>query len=315
MNRDVLAGAVGLLVDRSLAEGGFRSGAGTGYRPDASAWAVIALRAAGAGRELIQPALERLAVEQAKDGRLSISPQHPEAFWPTALGILAWQGLTGFEEAKQRAVHFLLTTTGLHFEHSPDSPVAHDPTIPGWPWIAQTHSWVIPTALAILALRVAGQGEHGRVKEGRRLLMDRQLPGGGWNYGNTKVFGMVLHPMPESTGLALNAVAGSVDRSQVALSLAYLGGVTPPLRTPKGLAWSLLGLGAWGERPAAAGQWLAQTFGRQERFGPFDTEALALLVIALQASGGLESLYPQTAGLNRGQESSRLPGRGENDGP
>lgn len=294
MAPDTLAEAVNLLKERALPEGGFRSTAGAGYRADASAWAAIALRVAGAGTGLVQPALERLAADQAADGRLGISPRHPEAYWPTPLAILAWQGVLGFEQAKSRAVHFLLTVTGLHFKKISDDPVDHDPAILGWPWIDRTHSWVIPTGLAVLALRLAGQAGHERVKDGLRLLLNRQLPGGGWNYGNTRVFGMLLHPMPESTGVALSALAGAADRSQVAASLEYLGKVTPPLRTPKGLAWSLLGLGAWGQRPDPAPRWLSECFRRQERYGPFDTEALALLVMASQISGGLEDLYDQT---------------------
>lgn len=293
MAADLLAEATGLLQERALGEGGFRSAARGDYRPDATAWAVVALRSAGAGAGQVLPALERLAADQAADGRLPISPRHPQAFWPTPLGILAWQGVPDFEATSARAVHFLLSTSGEHYPRPPDSPVAHDTSIPGWPWIARTHSWVNPTALAMLALRVAGQGRHARVREGRRLLLDRQLPGGGWNYGNTKVFDTDLHPMPESTGLALNALAGSAAEPQVAASLKYLQEVTPALRTPKGLAWSLLGLGAWGRRPAAAADWLGQCFHRQERYGPFDTEALALTIIALKAPGGLDSLYAQ----------------------
>ncbi len=291
MAGDTLAEAVGLLQERALAEGGFRSAAGADYRPDATAWAVVALRAAAVDPKLLLPALERLAADQAPDGRLPISPRHPEAFWPTPLGLLAWQGIPDFRAAAARAAHFLLSTTGEHYPRPPDSPTAHDTAIPGWPWIARTHSWVNPTALAMLALTVAGQGRHARIQEGRRLLLDRQLPAGGWNYGNTRVFGATLHPLPESTGLALNALAGNTPRAQVAASLRYLQEVAPRLRTPKALAWSLLGLGAWGERPAATLTWLKQCFQRQARSGPFDTEALALLVIALKAPGGLDSLY------------------------
>jgi hypothetical protein len=291
MSGDMLTEAVGLLKERALPEGGFRSGVGGGYRPDATAWAVMALRGAGAGSGLLAPALERLAADQAPDGRLCISPRHPETFWPTPLGILAWQGVPDFVQAQTRAVQFLLSTTGEHHPNPPDSPTAHDSSIPGWPWVAGTHSWVHPTSLAMIALRVVGQDRHPRVMEGQRLLLDRQLPAGGWNYGNTKVFDTPLHPMPESTGLALNALAGRLARPLVLASLAYLKEVAPGLKTPKGLAWSLLGLSAWGERPEAAAAWLAASFSRQARYGPYDTESLALLVIARKAPGGLDSFY------------------------
>ena len=43
------------------------------------------------------------------------------------------------------------------------------------------------------------------------MMLDRQLPHGGWNYGNTYVFGRELRPMPESTGAALTGLAGQVE--------------------------------------------------------------------------------------------------------
>ena len=104
--------------------------------------------------------------------------------------------------------------------------------------------------MAMMALEAAGRGAEPRLEEGRLLLLDRQIPGGGWNYGNTAVFGQVLRPMPESTGMALNALSHQVPREAVQASLAYLTGCVPALRTPWSLAWAIFGLGAWG---AAAG--------------------------------------------------------------
>ena len=90
----------------------------------------------------------------------------------------------------------------------------------------------MPTSLAIIALRVAGLGDHERVQEAKRLLLDRQLPDGGWNYGNTKVFGQELHPMPETTGVALSALSGSVSREEITVSLKYLKIRVTQVRTP-----------------------------------------------------------------------------------
>jgi hypothetical protein len=78
--------------------------------------------------------------------------------------------------------------------------------------VAGTHSWIEPTALGVIALKAAGHERHERVQEAIRMILDRQLPHGGWNYGNTFVFGRELRPMPESSGAALAGLAGQVER-------------------------------------------------------------------------------------------------------
>jgi hypothetical protein len=186
----------------------------------------------------------------------------------------------------------LLTTKGLHWPRGPrDFPFAHDPDLKGWPWIAETHAWVEPTALAVMALRMTGYGEHARVKEGVRLLLDRQMPGGGWNYGNTRVFGQELLPFEESTGLALNALRGVAPPGQVRKSLDFLKARLKEVRTPLALSWGLMGLAAWGEAPAGALGWIGECLKRQERYGPYDTASLSLLLVASRAPQGLLSVF------------------------
>ena len=96
---------------------------------------------------------------------------------------------------------------------APERTVGHDTAIVGWPWVADTHSWLEPTAVAILALRREGKVDHPRVREGLRLIRDRAIPTGGWNYGNNIAFGRDLRPQPAPTGIALLALAGIEGRS------------------------------------------------------------------------------------------------------
>ncbi len=282
----------GIVRNRFLdREGGFATRAGGGYRADATAWAAVALNALGQDAGLLQAARARLAAQQSDDGRVSLSPQHPEAFWPTPLAIFAWHQAADYRDAQVRAGRFLLAATGRHWPRQPDSAFDHDTALQGWPWIAETHSWVEPTALAVMALRITGYGDHARVKEAVRLLLDRQLAGGGWNYGNTRVFGQELLPFPESTGMALNALRGMTPPPQIRKSLDYLRARLPEVRTPLALGWGLLGLAAWGEEPSGARAWIGECLERQARYGPYDTVSLSLLVIASRAGKGLESVF------------------------
>ena len=266
-----------------MPEGGFPPRRGEPFRSDATAWAILALSRLAPGHTLLDPARDRLTTVQEPDGRVSMSRGHEAAFWPTALSVLAWNGSQVHERHSSRAVEFLLNTTGNHWKKRPDDPFGHDPSVLGWPWIEGTHSWVEPTALAVIALQVAGHGQHDRVRQAVRMMLDRQLPHGGWNYGNTMVFGRELHPMPESTGAALVGLAGEVEQRTVARSLDYLQGEVDRLRTPVSLGWALLGLAVWGRSPSNAALLVERCLTNQVRYGEYDSSALCLLLLGALA--------------------------------
>jgi hypothetical protein len=111
------------------------------------------------------------------------------------------------------------------------------------------------------------------------MLLDRQLPHGGWNYGNTLVYGKELHPMPESTGAALTGLAGMVERNTVLPSLEYLQREVSRFQTPISLGWGLLGLAAWSLSPPNAKALVERCLGNQERYGEYETSALCLLFL------------------------------------
>jgi hypothetical protein len=112
--------------------------------------------------------------------------------------------------------------------------------------------------MAVLALRRAGRKEHQRTLDGQRLIRDRVIRSGGWNYGNSTVFGADLRPHPAPTGLALLALGQSddVESPIVAQSCAYLERILPTTRAPQSLCFGVLALTAWGRRPGAADDWL-----------------------------------------------------------
>ncbi len=290
-----LSKALDVIQHAQHVSGGFPHRQDGQPRADATAWAIIALSAWNSAQAQCDKARLFLTSLQLDDGRIPISPNHPEVIWPTSLAVLAWHGNPNFQEAQNRAVNFLLGFTGRHFSKPDGMTVGHDPAILGWPWIAETHSWVIPTGLTIMALTLAGHQLHERVLEGGRMILDRQLLSGGWNYGNTLAFGKELHPLPECTGLALQTLARQTRIKNVQKSLDYISDTFSTLHTPISLGWALLGLEAWGLRPANADQQIAESFIRQKRYGTYSLPALALLLCAAKGRDGFYPLFANSA--------------------
>jgi hypothetical protein len=287
----IIKETVQTIRNRSLPEGGFAMYVKEVFRPDATAWAVLALEASGNSRDLTLPACRRLAGSKHSDGRVSVIAGHPESYWPTSLAILAWKKVPGFKREPELAARFLLATTGKHWPMQDHTVVAHDTSIKGWPWIENTHSWIEPTSLAVLALKVCGYSEHERVSEAVRMILDRQLSSGGWNVGATRVFGNILRPIPEFTGHALSALAGLTELNQVELSLDYLSRKIDQLKTPLALSWAVFGLTAWSYRLPEVRKRILDSLALQKRYGTYDTTLLAQLVVAYFTSGDLLSLF------------------------
>ena len=283
----LISNAIDLVCSRALPEGGFSVKGDGIFRPDATAWAVLALKSGSCCDEYISKACRRLAQSQLPDGRVPLITVNPAAYWPTALAVLAWQKSAGQVDSVQKAVSFLINNTGLHFTKTKDSVAEHDTEIKGWPWVENTHSWVEPTSMAVLALRSSGHGEHPRVLEAVRMLLDRQLPSGGWNMGNTLVFGKELLPFPESTGHALTALNSFTNTEVVQKSLDYLNKIIQDLRTPLALAWGLFGLTSWNRRPENYRRLILETLERQEKYGPYDTDLLSQLIVAYYTEADL----------------------------
>lgn len=228
-------------------------------------------------------ALDWLAAEQAADGSLGVAAGRPEPRWPTALAMLAWRAAPradGHDQAYdthvERALAWALATAGEKVEAP--GVIGHDGTLQGWPWVAGTHSWLEPTALFVLALRATGHGEHARTREAVRLLIDRLLPDGGCNYGNTTVLGQPLLPHVQPTGVAMLALGGvDVEDERIGRSLALLERASLDETSTVSLCWAVLGLAAHGRATDTAAPALADAWQRAKGRGTLRT---ALLVLA-----------------------------------
>jgi hypothetical protein len=230
-----------------------------------------------------QRALDWLTRAQAADGTLGVTIAEKTPCWPTALAVLAWQawdeanGSSRYAGCTDRAARWLLSAQGNTSERSPL--IGHDTTLVGWPWVLGTHSWLEPTAYAVLALKAAGHAKHARTREALRLLVDRLLPSGGCNYGNTIVMGQELLPHVQPTGLVLLALAAEdIKDPRLERSLLYLEQSIAATTALPSLAFALLGLSAFGRRPAAADAWLDAASRRPQILGPSAySDALAAL--------------------------------------
>ena len=268
-----------MLAERKLPGGGLADRPTGQFRVDATAWAILCFLASGEPAESLEADRSRLRSEQGSDGRVSVNKSHPDSFWPTPLAILAWQNSPTCRSAQDRAIQFLIETAGEHPKRNADDPWSHDTALKGWSWVEGTNAWVEPTALCVMALRAAGYGAHARASEAARMILDRQLPHGGWNAGNTLIYGRELHPNPEGTGSALCALAGEVEQQNVTRSVTYLEGEVERLRTPISLGWTLLGLAAWNKFPSNGAALVERCLARSGRYGEYDTSALCLLLL------------------------------------
>ena len=284
---------VARIVDQLAASPMWGYDAGAMPMSEPTGWAALALL--GHGRpEAAQRACDWLNNIRAPDGSVGISATETAPQWPTGLAILAWSAFDGqadkplYAAAIKNAAHWLLTLKGAV---APPANVGHDTMLIGWPWVESTHSWLEPTAWAVLALKACGLGEHPRVREGVRVMIDRLLPEGGCNYGNTFVLGQKLIAHLEPTGLVLAALVGETDPSgRLAKTINFAAESIGPTTTAASLSYALIGLAAHGRTPTTADAWLEGAVERTKRRPSAQLRLALLAVAALGAKGPLITL-------------------------
>lgn len=216
--------------------------------------------------------------------------QGPENCYHTALALIALRSMASdghMPPAVSRAFTWLDSMVGVEnhwlwkwkFRYF-DRHVRFDMNKTGWPWVEGTVSWVAPTAMVMLAHR-AWHRNSARLATGEAMLLDRACPEGGWNAGNSEVFGVPLDPHPDFTAMALLALNGRSSEPSpiIAKSLGYLPDRLATSESLYSLAWAALALAAWQH---AGGQLVAPRL--HDRLAmiiptavPVHTSALAIL--------------------------------------
>lgn len=275
------------LLQNAMAPGCWGYARGGPVAAEPTAIAALALHGVAPHSADVTAALAWVESQQRSDGSVSAAQGVAEATWATSLCLLSWvacrrAGALGASDDgfARRATSWLLRAAGRPANVRTHAH-QHDSTLVGWSWVAGTHSWIEPTAYAVLALRAAGHDDHPRVREGVRLVLDRALPQGGWNYGNSVVLDNALRPFPETTGVALTALAPEPRNDAIDRATDYLHRELPRIRSPLALGWGLVGLTACARRPAAANEWLAEAVDRN-RHRPVNCLHDALLLLAAQ---------------------------------
>jgi len=163
-------------------------------------------------------------------------------------------------------------------EAVPPTDVARmDTSLQGWSWMAGTFSWVEPTAWCTLALKRHGSGQASaeRVAVGERLLRDRVCADGGWNYGNSEVFGQALPAHVPPTAGAVLALQDHPNDALLTRAASFLEVRAPQEGSTSALALSALALGMLNRDVSATTARLAAHVPRAVAFGNAATLAMA----------------------------------------
>lgn len=273
--------------------------------PDAvepTALAALALAHTGGDRERVARATRWLAATQRADGSWPATVQVDAPSWAGGAALLALARLGAERDAVARGAAWLLDREGagpswldrqrarVQRWRGVQEVVTMDWSLRGWPWIDGTFSWVEPTSVAVLALRAAAARVPviarddrlaARVDMGRRMLVDRAVPGGGWNYGNSRVFDTDLPPYPDTTGWGLLALRGFPPaRASVDGALRRLPALLDEARSSLARSLAALALRAHGRDDAAVRGALAARLLDAGPPAEVRTQALALLALA-----------------------------------
>jgi hypothetical protein len=240
------------LVRRSLRSGGWSFLEHPQASVEATCLAALAL---SQERPYVADAAIRfLLLHQHQNGAWPAFEGDRESSWTTALTLITLTMFNDMSEARERALRWLIETCGKEAHwfwrwkfKTADREVRFNPDKFGWPWEPGTCSWVIPTAFSIIAIQqftVCNRSDvsERRIRLGVEMLLDRACVGGGWNSGNSVVYGFPLRPHVEATAIALLALQDEGRNEVVEKSLRWLKQKATTVESPSSLAWTILSL-------------------------------------------------------------------------
>jgi squalene cyclase len=271
------------------ADGGWGFHTGVQSRVEPTSWAARALR--DSDKEF-RKAAGFLQSKQHPDGSWPACEEMNSGSWVTSLtcAALSADSLSGKSVAaglQWLCDDFPRDSSPWHRflrRLRPQSHVAMNDSYRGWGWTPRTSSWVEPTAFALMALRDA-QPRYLSVNAAERrasaiaLLYDRMCPGGGWNCGNPRVYGVDGEALVLSTCWALLALRDAPEKPGRPLSLGWLQKAFEKIESAGSLAVARMTLENYGiETPPSKHhlrRWTAQDLAEE------GTHVLAWVCLAL----------------------------------
>ena len=284
------------------ADGGWGAESGKRSNTEATALAVLALGSSSAppASAALRRGLGWLVDHQRPDGGWPLGAGQDGSTWPTPLAVLAVLGRSELRERAAGGLRWLVGHGGrdpgwliraLYRVWPGALPVRMDPTLKGWSWNPDAFSWVEPTAYALLALKkgrqvLSGPDVDARIREGESMLYDRACEGGGWNYGNTNVYGVNVPPYPEVTAVALLGLQDRRETPANRSSIEAMRRMLAEVNSGFALSWTIACLAVYGQDTGAERRRLVESYARTGFLGANRTLALALI-----ASGSPESVF------------------------
>lgn len=271
------------LVDARNDDGGWGYARGKGSRLEPTAWALLALGEATRADAVF-------GAWPQQDGALTEPGAGTVNYAANALASVA--GLAGGPAVTGawlgRTLSGLVAVEGRPTPKGDPAINRQDNTLRGWPWLADTFSWVEPTAWAVLALRrglarVDRARATSRIDEGIRLLADRMCATGGWNYGNSNVLKKDLAAYVPTTAAGLLALQGREPRV-VDRSVGFLDANRLAERSGLALGLTAIALGIHGRPHDDVRGALGEQWARARFLGNLHATAIALYALTGVAS-------------------------------
>ena len=281
------------LHDTQNEDGGWPFLPGRESRVEPTAWASLALQEFASHTSvqgLLDRALRFLASAQLGDGGWPAAPGVGESCWVTSLACWALgahdeyaanltngiRWLTSDKPADSvfwwRTGRMLFTRMGINDQSA---------ALSGWSWTPHTASWVEPTAYAMIVEQSRPSESPGvarRYKVAEQMLYDRMCPGGGWNCGNPRVYGVAGQPQVGPTVWALVALRANRQRNENLQSLDWLAATQVTIKSPESLALAHIGLGLYGSSSVALAESLRSQYASATL--PWSVEAISWTALA-----------------------------------
>lgn len=279
-------------------DGGWGFSAGSESRIEPTSWALIALQQSSSSSgpdEPLNRGLRFLTAAQLQDGSWASAPGQLEGCWVTSLASWALmahpqystnllRGLRWLNDDRPRDSGFLWRMARKLADRQRIN--SQSASFSGWSWTPHTASWVEPTCYAVIVLHAAVAAELSnlprRINLAHGMLYDRMCPGGGWNCGNPRVYGVAGQPQVGPTVWALIALHETADRRENRESLDWLESIQDTIVSPESLALAHIGLGLYGRQNSPLVERL-QSFPDSNSI-PWSVQAIAWAALAFSES-------------------------------